>query len=285
MLKPWEGVDGVLVINMDSNPARYESFLAAVAPHLPTERLERLSAVAGRELPSFGKPPWFTERTGERAKFWGGTAGCALSHAKAISYAQEKGWKNVLIFEDDVVLTNKETLGLVVAGALSIIEGDYLLYLGYNKPAPYGRKVEAVNGAELWKTSGCLATHAYLVPQSLYALLLNSLPKGEADVWMWLSKYKAIDVFYRDFLPMMGADIYVVNPPMCVQADSVSDIGGTASVGEDMSCAGPIPCYGVRRLLRILGAPLRRLKIKLNSIRTHRRAVKGGFPGPRKRKK
>ena len=68
-------IDGILVINMDSSPERYEHFMSTVGVHLPAEKLERISAVAGRELPSYGKAPWFTEKTGERARFWGGTGG------------------------------------------------------------------------------------------------------------------------------------------------------------------------------------------------------------------
>ena len=287
-IQPWQGVDGIVVINMDSNPERYAQFMSETGQYLPADKLERLSAVAGRELSSYGMPPWFTERTGERARFWGGTGGCALSHCKAIKYAQEKGWRNILIFEDDCVLEQPDKAGVAVAEALLQTQGRYMLYLGYNKPAPYGHKFATLsNGIELWKTEGVLATHAYLIPESMYAPLLELMPESESDIWRWLSIYRAVDVFYRDFIPMKtGADIYVMHPMVATQCSGVSDIGGALHDAESMICRkGPRPCYGLTRLLRTLTLPFRNMKILLNSVRTQRRAAKGGLPGYKKRRK
>lgn len=285
---PWQGVDGFLVINMDSSPERYSRFLETTGYYLPADKTERVSAVAGRELPTYGHEPWFTERTGERARFWGGTAGCALSHRKAIMLAKSRGWRNVLIFEDDCVLEHAEIAGSVVAEALRCTKGRYLLYLGYNGPAPFGTKRATLDhGVELWKTEGVLATHAYLVPESMYEPLLALLPESDSDVWRWLSRYRAVDVFYRDFVPMLtGARIYVLHPILAGQSGGVSDITDSLSDTEErIARDAPRPCYGVKRIMRAITRPLRRLSIRLNSIRTHRRAIKGGFPGFSKRQK
>ncbi len=286
MLQPWQGVDGVVVINMDSNPERMNTFQAKVVTHLPSVRFERLSAVAGRELDSYGKAPWFTEKTGERARFWGGTAGCALSHRNAVRLAQERGWRNILIFEDDAVLKAPELAGIVVAEALAHMDGRYLFYLGYNKPAPYGQRVASLSHCfELWKTDGVLATHAYLIPESMYAPLLKCFPENDADIWGWLSRFKAVDVFYRDFMSMLtGASVYVLSPMLCVQDVGVSDIGGASNASLDfVSGATPIPCYGIKRMLRVLLRPLKNIKTRLNSVRTRLRAQKGGLPGYKRR--
>ncbi len=283
---PWQGVDGVLVINMDTNTSRMEAFRSNVAAHLPQDRVERLSAVVGRALPSYGQLPWFTDKTGQRASFWGGTGGCTLSHFKAVAYAKSRGWKNVLIFEDDVVAEHADAVGMAVAKAIKLLRGTYILYLGYNQPAPRGYLFADVGEAEIWKTEGVLAAHAYLVPESAYDTILADAPATEADIWEWLSRYRAIDVYYRDFLPLKGVNIYVMKPQFYVQSAQDSDIAGeffNAQVhGQRVA---PIPVTSLDGFFCSLLRRFRALKVKLNSMRTHRRARKNGFPGFRKRKK
>lgn len=285
MHKMWENIDGILVINLDSCTERMEQFRERNAGTLPMEKVHRISAVYGRELPTYGQSPWFTERTGERAKYWGGAAGCVLSHRKAIEKAHAEGWRNVLILEDDVAVGTDAHSCDLLARALGQMQGAYMLYMGYSRPTPYGRKVGEKAGVTLWHTEGVLSTFAYMVSQEMYARLLAALPT-EDNVWDWLSRHRAIDTFYRDTAARMsGVQIF------CIQPDFVEHIDGESSIGAvtrtDLYSREQLPhSYATPAgVLHLLTAPLRRLKIKLNSIRTHRRAVKGGFPGPRKRKK
>lgn len=280
-------IDGILVINMDSSPERYEHFMSTVGVHLPAEKLERISAVAGRELPSYGKAPWFTEKTGERARFWGGTGGCALSHRNAIAHARNKGWRNVLIFEDDVCLEPSEDAIPLMTEFLKNKTGAYLFYAGYNKPEPRG-KVIAQNGeAALWRTDGVIAAHAYIVSADLYEPLLNVFPTNDDDIWEWLAKYRAVDVLYRDFVPFWpNVNVYVLDPILFHQRDGVSDIGLNAAEGADAANRfSPKKMKGAKKMLNKLATPLRRLKIRLNSLRTYYRASKHGLPGYKNKRK
>lgn len=277
-----ENIDGVAVINMDSRPDRFAQFMDKAGRYFPEEKVHRISAVVGRNLPSYGKAPWFTETTGERAGFWGGTGGCALAHRKAIEYAKARGWRHVLVFEDDVVIEFHEGALDLLEKALSELTGPYMLYLGYNKPSPFGSRCMENRGLELWKTDGVIAAHAYIVSAELYDTLLEYMPTEE-NVWEWLSIYRAIDVLYRDFLPYWkGVSVYVLHPIICVQDDAYSDIGQTAAEGKLLACR---QAPGKESMLRRLCLPLRKLKIQLNSCRTHRRALRGGLPGYRKRRK
>ncbi len=281
----WDEVDGIVVINMDSHPERWQDFLAGAGSQLPDDRLHRMSAVVGVELPGYGEAPWFTERTGERARFWGGTAGCALSHRRAIEMAREKGWRQVLILEDDAQLSPVGAdMSRIITRALRLT-GRYMLYLGFNKPRPYGRPVMTEGEVQLWQIEGVLATHAYLVPESMYDLMLELLPRSEG-VWEWLARYRAVDVFYRDFLSEMpGVRTYAVMPHLFRQAEVASCISGQSSGGVDYSCEGlPLLLDSAAGFWHRLFAPLRRLKISLNSWRTLLRACRGGLPGKRRRK-
>lgn len=276
----WEFVDGVVLINMDSRPDRLESFMANVGCHIPAHLLHRMSAVVGREIPGYGEPPWFTARTGERAGYWAGAAGCTLSHRKAIRMAREAGWRRVLILEDDVVYTPQQGAAGLLARAVQQLGGPYMLYWGFNRPAPRGHRCLGGGGLDLWQVDGVLATHAYVLSAEAYDTVLAALPEGR-DVWGWLARYRAVDTFYRNYLgDALGVEVYALYPTLFSQGGTVSDItGGT----EDAACTEPPRGRGLAgRVLHAALKPLRRLKVWLNSVRTSRRAARGGLPGYRR---
>lgn len=276
-------IDGILVINLDSNTERYAAFTAAAAGWLPKERTERLSAVVGCELPGFGEEPWFTERTGKRSHAWAGAAGCALSHRRGIELAKERGWRNVLLLEDDAIPYVPKHAAKLLHAAIDKLKGAYMLYLGYNRPVPHGKRVMRCNGTELWQVDGVLATHAYLVSADAYDTLLAHLPTEE-NIWEWLARHRAIDTFYRNYIAGDSLlPVYAVYPTFFVQSAGSSDITGQATIDRDYDCKRPpYPIRGFRGILYNAAATIRRLKVHLNSAHTLRRARRGGFPGKKK---
>ncbi len=283
----WNEIDGILVINLDSSRERMDKFLADNAETLPLDKVHRLSAVYGRALPSYGKEPWFTARTAERASYWGGAGGCSLSHAKAIARAKAEGWRNVLIMEDDVVTGQHPDALAMLEYALKNIKGDYMLYLGYSRPTPYGSAVQKSGEHALWQVEGVLSTFAYLVPESMYDRLLAVMPTEE-NIWEWMSIHRAIDTFYKDTVASMpGVKIYAIQPDLVVHIDGMSDVSGSSVTytGRYDQTLIPHSYTTPAGIIHVLSAPFRRLKVKLNAIRTHRRALNGGLPGYRKRRK
>ena len=284
--KVWNSIDGILVINLDTSADRLSRFMQENAESLPIERVQRLSAVLGRALPTYGKSPWFTEQTGERDRFWGGTAGCALSHRKAIEHARDAGWRNVLILEDDAVVRIDSPGVEILSHALKNLRGDYMLYLGFNKPVPYGRKLIEGNGVNLWQVEGVLATHGYIIPASMYDRILPLLP-SENNVWEWLTRYRAVDSMYRDYVSALpGVKIFAIYPVLVDQGAATSDIGGASVQEAEYSCKREPYSYNtVSGALHRLLFPFHRLKVHLNSLRTQRRGLRSGLPGFRKRRK
>lgn len=280
----WDLLDGVLVINMDTSVERMERFRQHHDAVFPKGKLHRISAVSGRSLPGYGAPPWFSDRTGARAPFWGGTAGCALSHRKALEYAKAQGWKNVLIMEDDARIESNPAAEAMIATALTTFTGKYLFYLGYNRPNPLGRKFIRGSEVDVWQVDGVLAAHAYVVPASVYDLLIGYLPTEES-VWEWLSVYKAVDVVYQRFVPLCsGVKVYVLYPMVGKQSDVYSDIGQHAMIGESMACTEPPRSFiSFAGFIRFFCPWLLKIKNSLNSVRTHRRAMRGGLPGYKKK--
>lgn len=278
----WERIDGILVINLDTNPERYKAFMRRTGRHLPNSKLHRLSAIVGQELPGYNKEPWFTTRTGDRARFWGGTAGCALSHRYGLEYARSQGWKNVLLLEDDAEIEISPSIDKLLLHALQNQGSRDMLYLGFNKPQPWGKALKTIGQCSLWQVEGVLATHAYILPATLYDEVINLLPTS-SNVWEWLSTYRAIDVFYRDFLPALSnLRILALYPVLFKQRSGLSDIGGTKSTQSYVSRA-PRSISTLSGLLHRFCYPFRRLKVRLNSIRTHKRALKWGLAGAKRR--
>ncbi len=281
----WDLVDAIAIINLDSCPERMEVFRAENEGRISMDKLHRISAVYGRDLPGYAQAPWFMPRTMERAPYWGGAAGCVLSHRKAIETAREKGWRNVLIVEDDVEIgTDSEGLELLEK-TLRDLTGPFMLYLGYSRPVPYGRLVQAVGEHKLWQIEGVLSTYAYLISQELYDSVLAALPTQDT-IWDWLSRYRAIDTFYRDQVAnMSGVRVYTIQPDLVEHKDGESSIGGAVTWQNRYSRdREPYSYASLAGWWHLLSYPFRRLKIYLNSCRTHRRALRGGFPGYKKKK-
>lgn len=277
-------VDGILVINMDTSTARYATFVQAAQGILPMERVERLSAVAGPLLPGYGEPPWFTERTGGRAKAWAGAAGCALSHRKGIETARERGWRSVLLLEDDALPMPAEGAAELLLAARAL-RGAYMLYLGYNRPVPHGTLMAERGGTALWRVDGVLATHAYIVTAEAYDTLLAQLPTRD-NVWEWMARFRAIDTFYREYVAAGGLlPVYAVYPTIFQQGGGISEISGERVADDSHSCTrAPYPLNTLCGALHRLGHPFRRIKVRLNSLRTLIRARRGGLPGYRRKR-
>lgn len=279
----WDALDAVVFINMDSRPDRMRAFMQHTGKYIPEGKLHRVSAVVGTGIKGYGEAPWFSENTGERSSAWAGTAGCALSHRRALEMAQQQGWRNVLILEDDATYLPSEATEKLLPEAIAMLRGPIMFYLGFNRPVPYGHKVIERDGAALWKVEGALATHAYMVTQEIYPILLASLPQEE-NVWEWIAVHRAVDTFYRNVVARMaGCRVYALFPVVFHQGVSLSDIAGRLVDGSSYSCPQePYELVSLRGFVHSCLTPLRCLKRRLNSWYTHRRAQKSGFPGYRR---
>lgn len=281
----WKGIDGVVVINMESRTDRYTAFMENVGKFVPPERLVRINAVVGKELPGYGEAPWFTERTGERAGMWAGAAGCVLSHRRAIELARERGWRNVLILEDDVRADGVSGADVLFTRALETLHGPYILYLGYHRPEPYGRRIVKEHATTLWKVNGVLATHAYILSADAYDRVLDNLP-SESGIWAWMARYRAIDNFYcRHLASPCGVAVYALYPTLFSQMEDVSDIGGhVTDLDSCVSRREPYDNFSPRGVLHALVHPFLHAGHMLMSCVKARISAHQGLPGKRHRR-
>lgn len=125
MKNPFDFFDGITVINLDKDLDRWVSFVEEAERMGFSDRVVRIAGVY-HEVGSFG---------------------CASSHKKAVQYAVSRGWKKVLVLEDDVsFLYDKATTDAILEEAFSNITGtDWgLLYLGCT--IKYGEPLFDVSG-------------------------------------------------------------------------------------------------------------------------------------------
>ena len=217
----WDMIDGVLVVNLDNRPDRWQDVQNRTAGFIPVHQLHRLSATLGAALPGFGEPPWFRGR--KRDKTWAGRAGCTLAHRAAIEHARQQGWRTVLILEDDIEL--EAALADVLAAlpaALQASDWD-VCYLGFTDPvSPYHTLADLPAGHSLCAVTGCNTAHAYLLRDSTYDKLLGKLPTAET-IWPWISRHRAIDRWYYRNLARYFK-VCAVSPAVINQQGGFSDI-------------------------------------------------------------
>lgn len=103
-------VDHVVYINLDHRTDRREQIIATLAPYFPPEKVTRFSAI----------------------KKENGALGCTASHIAVLEMAKEKGWKNVLVLEDDARWTDTFDEGLATLTRLAQSEYNAIVLGGHN---------------------------------------------------------------------------------------------------------------------------------------------------------
>jgi len=138
--------------------------------------------------------------------------GCCLSHKKAICLAKQRGYDSVLILEDDVAFD--EELNKKFNEWYKEVPPNWdLLYLGGNHGFRRGPKPPLCS-PHLMKVTQTLTTHAYILKNTIYDLVLDRLNIIDYDV----------DVIIMKLQSRMNA--YSFTPRLAWQRLSISDIWG-----------------------------------------------------------
>jgi hypothetical protein len=170
---PFDFFDVIYCINLDADPARWQAASSQFERVGITRRVRRFPAIA---TPSNIH------------------VGCALSHRSIVREAERQGLKNVLVFEDDVILTRDALEHLQVA--LRELDGrDWdLLYLGACRWEHTFPKVEGCTHLEQVGPVTC--AHAIAYRESIFRRLLAELPSDVASMGKWLETYCGADQYF-----------------------------------------------------------------------------------------
>ncbi len=155
--------------------------------------------------------------------------GCLDSHMICVKDAKKRGFENVLIFEDDVMINfgvlqqfydNKTRLN---------IPKDFdMFYLGYN--VNNGYKYDK----NIMKIISAQCAHAYILNNQVFDYILENVEKDwtQFPEWNVRNEYekqqnfncRAIDLFYAKIVNHMRNKSYGIYPLLCYQQETFSDI-------------------------------------------------------------
>jgi GR25 family glycosyltransferase involved in LPS biosynthesis len=152
-----------------------------------------------------------------------GTKACVASHIKALNFALEKNWNNVLVLEDDCMfLTDWPGIESYVQNFRKHFKQDWdVFFLGANP-----RSMQATDHPDYHRTLFALNSHAYLVNgpyiRKLRDHFITTFEAIKEDLFFVSSLDKALD---RKWVDLQLADRwYIGRKPIAKQRDSYSDI-------------------------------------------------------------
>jgi GR25 family glycosyltransferase involved in LPS biosynthesis len=195
--------DHIFVINLDRRKDRWE-FITEQLKSVGIDA-ERVSGVDGDLLdpdPKIGN--------GWNHK---GQAGCVLSHRKVISLAKERGYKNILVIEDDNVF--RKNFNELFESYWKQVPQDWdLLYFG----GSHLGALKPVN-INLGRCTKSLTTNMYAIKNTLFDTVLSLIPNNDKDLEM------PIDVYFSVIQERIKQfNCYVFKPHLVWQDSIFSDI-------------------------------------------------------------
>jgi hypothetical protein len=200
-MRAFDIFDRVFVINLDHRTDRLEQFVAGletfgVSKLWINQNLERFSAV----------------------KSDNGADGCRDSHIAILKIAKERGYKNILVFEDDCQFVGTPNDLGAFCKQLNLVNWD-IAYLGWNSHEPLQPfDLNLLVAKEIY------STHAIAYNNTVYDRII------EADNFAHIG---ILDVYYREQLQkgLSAKTCFASYPLLCSQFNGHSDITGQT---EDM---------------------------------------------------
>jgi GR25 family glycosyltransferase involved in LPS biosynthesis len=189
--------DAVFCLNLDRRPDRKQQAINEFNEF--GIQVEFISGIDGSELPD-------THTTSsDSMPVSKGDMGCTLSHLKMIQLAKERGYKNVMIFEDDVEFPS--VFNSIIGMHLFKLPSDWdMFYFGGNHAGGF----EMVN-EKIAKVKKTYTTHAYAVRNTVFDEMIRVLSEVEkVDI--------SISSLHSKF------NCYVCRPHVAFQRDGFSDI-------------------------------------------------------------
>ena len=188
--------DKIYCINLDRRTDRWNETQTELKKWGLEDGVVRYSGVDGNSLKN-------------ETQIKDGELGILNTHINLINESKEKGYKNILIMEDDVEFTNNIEL---LDEYMSLIPNDWdMIYFGGNHNKHMGKKINYLND-KIIKLNETYGIHCIAIKDTIYDLILQLVKHRK----------KAIDVYYADI--QKNYNCYGFNPSIALQRESFSDI-------------------------------------------------------------
>ena len=195
--------DGIFCLTLDRRQDRW--IIAESELKLHGVSAEKYIGKDGKQLVDQNQLP-----NSDGVRLRAGDIGCAFSHRSMVAEAKRRGWKSVLLLEDDVEFTD-DFVNKVLSSISELPANWDLLYFGGNHSiAPI-----KINGT-IHKITHTYTTHSYAVRDTAYDLILSIFPENPKDY------NKQVDVYYADIQKQCNA--YCTIPHLAWQKPGFSDI-------------------------------------------------------------
>jgi len=217
--------DGVLCINLNNRKDRWDEQTKQFSKYGVEGLIERLSAI---DLRNQYAGTTYDVKRGRYSNI--GNAGCILSHLKAIKLAKDRGWKNVMVFEDDATFID-DNVKYAEDSVRNVLDRDWeVFYFGATYLSPMLRVTDRL----LMVDRGAYATHAICYNNKVFDKIINEIPSDPSSIFKAIDSNQsdepiAIDVYLRRVLSPQKT--FASDPIMSVQKDDFSDITCSSEVG------------------------------------------------------
>ena len=200
-------VDKIFIINLESRPDKYNDITKAL-DNLKITNYERFNAIKPSLDEIYKSKPLVTLYN--KTYYGKGVVGCKLSHIEVIKIARDRGYKQILILEDDAKpIDNFETILNNVISELTTIDDKWsFLYLSANhkeKGVPLSGHIKQCKTA--------YTTAAYIVRSNVFEEIITEA----------CTHVKEIDTYYVDIIQKSHTCLGTF-PNLFTQKAYISDI-------------------------------------------------------------
>lgn len=212
-MKIQDFVDGGFYINLDHRTDKNDFMVEQLKKLNLYEFIERYSAVAAFDTIDY--------RVHDNEKMFLLGKATSQSHKNIIQIAKDRGYKSVLILEDDALFYENDeynTLSIIelALDELSKIDDWEVFFLGAN----IHDTVLNLHSEHLIKCDCCISTHAYILNNKCFdKILANGFDKP----------FDVMDIFLNNNFK----NKYITYPATVLQKAFISDIGGHMTFNEE----------------------------------------------------
>jgi GR25 family glycosyltransferase involved in LPS biosynthesis len=161
-------------------------------------------------------------------------AGCALSFIQAVQQAKQKGYKNILIFEDDISLyaSVPDTITTLNNCLTELPDNWELFYLSAN-PTSFHGHIQPITpySQNLCYIHAAFCCHSIAINSNIYNYILDSF-HSHIDIFDWVLKNVNFDTFCLKYIQPRNSS-YMPKKLLFTQYTNYSDIEDCVRPNQD----------------------------------------------------